>query len=160
NVVYLQSLVRHHSDLLMFNGDYPHPNLQIDENVTDTQLTPYHFENRTANAALMVTVEGQRWPAGYSAWRGSAHAPRCINVTTPVLLDERKHPVGPTAVYTMTRLNHAVLVGAKTATRLRHMSPIVWRFAGRTHPPTDLPAGYALEIGDDASWVSWMPPPP
>ena len=67
NVVYMQSVVTH-PEALMFDGDFPLPNLEVGEHPVGSSVVPYKFENRGSNATLLTPIEGSLWPFGYTAW--------------------------------------------------------------------------------------------
>lgn len=159
NVVYMQSVVTHPQSL-MFDGDFPLPNLEVHEHPDDARLIPYEFENRGSNAAWLTPIESNLWPLGYTAWSDVYVDERTLVLPTPTLISPDGPLLKPVAVYGATHLNRVESDPFHTKIWLAHISPIVWRFAGHGTPslaPNEWRDDYVLEEIDGGALVSWMP---
>jgi hypothetical protein len=159
NVVYMQSVIAH-PESLMFDGDFPLPNIDVHEHPTDPALTPYHFENHGSNATLLTPIEGLLWPIGFTAWRDLYVDERTILLPTPTLISADGPLLKPVAAYGAAAINKVALDPFQTKVRLVHISPIVWTFAGHGVPsfaPGEWRSDYVLEETPDGTMVSWMP---
>ncbi len=162
NVVYLQSVLDVPYDVLLFSGDFPHPHWRIDERAPEA-VPAYHFENRSANGALVVAMEGRLWPFGYSAWIDYLTNPRAFTVVTPTLVAADGEVLKPVSAYPLSPLNSIRMSYGNTTVEMSHLSPIVWKFARAGKPSASalefLPE-FVYEEGPDGAFVSWLPQMP